>query len=81
MNAGKYNSVVPNNVRRLMNERGLNRDFVASKAGYSYQQLCDMLHGRKIIKPCDIFAIAGVVGVEPGELFVANEEMRGELAK
>lgn len=69
MNAEKYNMVIPKNVSRLIQERGLRHGAVAEWAGFTKQQFSDMLNGRKIIKPCDIVAIADALGVSVGDLF------------
>lgn len=70
MNAAKYNRVVPGNITRIIQERGLKNGAVAEWAGFSKQQFSDMLNGRKIIKPCDAMAISDALGVSVGELFV-----------
>ncbi len=69
MNAVKYNAIVPENITRIVRDYGLKRGAVAERAGYTKQQFSDMLNGRKIIKPCDVLAIANALGVEVGELF------------
>lgn len=69
MNAARYNVVVPENISKLIRERGLKQSAVAEWAGYSQQQLSDMINGRKIIKPCDVVAIANAIGVEVAALF------------
>lgn len=66
----KYNLLVPRNIARLIDERGLKQSAVASWAGYTKQQLSDMLNGRRIIRPCDVMAIAMALEVDVGDLFV-----------
>ena len=73
MNAEKYNSIVPANIERLLKEKGLKQGAVAERAGYTDQQLCDMIKCRRIIKACDILAIADAIGVNPGELYAVRE--------
>lgn len=74
MNAEKYNIVVPGNIGRLIKERGLKQGAVAEWAGYSRQQFSDMLNGRKIIKPCDLLAIADAIGVSINDLFADGRD-------
>jgi len=74
LNAEKYNRVVPGNITRIIQERGLKNGAVAEWAGFSKQQFSDMLNGRKIIKPCDAMAISDALGVSVGELFVDTGE-------
>lgn len=69
-----YNATLPQNITRIINERGLKQCAVAKKAGFSRQQFNSMLNGRKIIKPCDAIAIADTLGVEMGDLYVQREE-------
>ena len=69
MNAKNYNYVLPFNIGRIINERGLKQCAVAEKAGFSSQQFNSMLKDRKIIKPCDAIAIANALGVEMNELY------------
>lgn len=69
MKAEEYNIVLPDNIVRIINERGMKQGVVAERAGYSKQQLSDMLNGRRIIKPCDALAIANTLGVTMNELF------------
>lgn len=74
MNAKKYNALVPENIKRIVSAKGLKYTAVAARAGVSGQQLCDMINGRKIIKPCDTLAIADALGVPVADLYV--EEVR-----
>ena len=80
MNAAKYNSIVPENISRLIQASGFKQGTVAERAGLSKQQLCDMINGRKIIKPCDVMAIAKALGVNAGELFSENARKGVERA-
>lgn len=43
---------------------------LAHIAGFSTQQLSDMLNGRKLIKPCDIIALANALGCSVDKLFI-----------
>lgn len=61
---------MPRNIAKTIKELGLKNNAVAEKAGYTDQQLSDMLNGRRIIKPCDVLAIADALGVGVAELFV-----------
>ncbi len=69
MRVKDYNIVLPDNIVRIINEKGMKQCAVAKQAGYSKQQFSDMLNGRKIIKPCDALAIADVLRVEMNELY------------
>ena len=72
----KNNGVVPQNVKRIIAERGLRQSAVAEWAGFSKQQFNDMLRGRKVIKPCDIMAISNALGVSVLKLFATEEKKK-----
>ena len=76
MNIADYNAVVPQNIESIINARGLKKGAVASRAGYSKQQFSDMLNGRKIIKLCDVMAIADSLGVEVQDLYTSGQKGR-----
>lgn len=69
MSIKNNNQPVADNIMRIINASGLKQLAVAKKAGYGAQAFSDMLNGRKLIRPCDISAIAEALDVEPNELF------------
>lgn len=73
-----YNSTMPENILRIIEEKGLKQCAIAKRAGFSNQQLNDMLNGRKIIKPCDAIAIAGALEVTMNELYYPPEREESE---
>lgn len=66
-----YNFFVQN-IKKIIEEKGLKQCAIASKAGFSEQEFSNMLNGRKIIKAEDVVAIAGALEVTPNELFIDN---------
>ena len=74
MNAAVCNAMVPGNVARLIDERGMKQCAVAERAGFSKTAFSDMLNGRRIIKVCDVVAIARALGVEVGQLYEAEQK-------
>ena len=76
MSVRDYNLVLPDNIVRIINEKGLKQLAVAKAAGYSQQQFSDMLNGRKIIKPCDALAIAEALNVTMNDLYGTGTESR-----
>lgn len=72
MKAKQYNDVVPSNICRIIKERCFKQVSIAERAGYSKQQFSDMLNGRKIIKPCDVLAIADALGANVSDLFATD---------
>jgi len=63
------NGPIPSRITRIIRDKDLSRSVVAKRAGLSRQQLCDMLHGRRIIRPCDVMRLATALGVEISELY------------
>lgn len=62
-------SIIADNTRRIIKERGLKQCAVASKAGYDIKKFNNLLTGRKVITDKDIQAIANALHVTPNELF------------
>lgn len=62
-------SIVAENTKRIIKERGLKNRAVAEKAGYSDQQFSNMLNNRRIITCSDVMRIASALGVTPNDLF------------
>lgn len=63
-----FNSVVPENIARIIAQKGLKQGFVAKNAGYSESQMTAMLKGRKVIKVCDLLRLADVLEVSVNDL-------------
>ena len=57
------------NAVAIINDKGLKHIAVAKKAGYSRQQLSNMLNGRKVITSSDIIRLATALDVTPNDLF------------
>ncbi len=66
-------TIVQENMKRIIEKKGLKKTGVAARAGFTLQQLSDMLCGRKIIKASMIPALSGALGVEPNDLFKEAE--------
>lgn len=69
MKAAEYNTIIPQNINRIIEEKGFKQGAVAEKAGFSQRELSDMLNGRRIIKALDILKISKTLGVTPNKLF------------
>lgn len=63
-----YNSKVAENARRIIKAMGIKQSAIAEKAGYTTQELNDMLNGRRIIKAIDIEKLAIVLNTDANEL-------------
>lgn len=69
MTIKEANAPIDCNVSVIINKKGLKQVYVAGKAGYTAQELNDMLNGRRLIKICDILKIADALGVDANYLF------------
>lgn len=66
------NSVVAKNLKNIISRKALKQTALAERAGYSPQELNDMLNGRRLMRAVDIAAILNVVkevGVDANDLF------------
>lgn len=70
------NASVPDNLNRIMCQKGLKQVFVAKNAGFTGQQLTDMLNGRRLIKVSDLLKLADVLGVSVSDLCARAEPGR-----
>ncbi len=74
MSVAKANAPFSEGLIKLMEERGVKQVYVAEKAGYTAQELSDMLNGRRLIKACDIPKIAEALGVNSDEIYEAGRK-------
>ncbi len=66
--------VVAENVRKIIDNRGLKQKAVAEKAGYTDQQFSNLLCGRKKIETSDIMKLCKVLEVMPNDLYGLNPD-------
>lgn len=71
-----YKSIVADNIRSIMDSRGLKHCAVAQRAGYSKAAFSNMLCGRKAISAIDIPRLADALGVDYNTLFARNDEIQ-----
>ena len=69
MTIAEANEPLSNELKQIIARKGLKNLYVAENAGYTAQDLSDMLNGRRLIKACDIPKIAKALGVEINYLF------------
>lgn len=55
------NSIVAVRLKNVISEKGLKQASVASKAGFTSQELNDMLNGRRIMRAADIASLISVI--------------------
>lgn len=62
-------------VSKIIKDKGMKQVYVAEKAGYTAQELNDMLNGRRLIKACDILKLATVLEVTANDIYEAGKEV------
>ncbi|MGN0417050.1 helix-turn-helix transcriptional regulator [Anaerostipes faecalis] len=73
MTIKEMNTPFSDGVARIIKEKGLKQVYVAKRAGFTPQELCDMLNGRKLVKACDIPKLANVLGVTVNDIYEAGK--------
>lgn len=71
------NSVVAVRLRSVIKEKGLKQSVIANKAGFTAQEMNDMLNGRRLMRAVDIASIIGVIkeyGIDSNYLFGLGKE-------
>ena len=66
MTINEMNFPANTGISKIIKEKGFKQTYVAESAGYTPQELSDMLNGRRLIKACDIPRIAKALGIEKG---------------
>lgn len=75
------NSVVAERLKIIIAEKGLKQTAIAARAGFTTQELNDMLNGRRLIRAADIAAILNVIkefGIDANNLFGISSAGKGE---
>ena len=68
-------NVVANNIRRIIEDRGLKQKKAAELCGYSQQTFSALLTGRKLIKTEDVIAFCNGLGITPNELYIQTTDV------
>lgn len=61
--AAKNQQKTIDNIRRLIRAKGLKQTFVAEQAGFTDQQLTDILNNRRLLRVEHLEPLARVLGV------------------
>ena len=54
MTISEANEPLARGIKVIIAKKGLKNIYVAEKAGFTSQELSDMLNGRRLIKVCDV---------------------------
>lgn len=74
MTIAESNKPFAEGLRKIIEQKGFKNLYVAQKAGFTSQELSDMLNGRRLIKACDVPKLADALGVEAGDIYEAGNE-------
>lgn len=74
MTISEANSPLSNGIKVIIARKGLKNIYVAERAGFTPQELSDMLNGRRLIKACDVPKLAFAMEVKEGEIYSAGKE-------
>ena len=74
MTINEANEPLVKGIKVVIARKGLKNIYVAEKAGFTAQELSDMLNGRRLIKACDVPRLAFAMEVKEGDIYVAGEE-------
>lgn len=76
MTISEANTPLSKGIQKIIAKKGLKNLYVAEKAGFTSQELSDMINGRRLIKACDVPKLATALEVEAGDIYA--EGMKGE---
>lgn len=65
---------VSEGIKNIIRDKGLRKQFVAERAGFTGQQLSDMMYGRKLILAEYLPRLAQAMGVEVMDIFNAGAD-------
>jgi len=69
MNIAIMNHGVPEAIERIIIKKGMKKCIVAERAGMSAQMLTDLFANRRVMKMCDVVALARALDCSPNEFF------------
>ena len=69
MNIATMNHGVPEAIERIIIKKGMKKCIVAERAGMSAQMLTDIFANRRLIKMCDVVALARALDCSPNDFF------------
>lgn len=64
----EMNAPATENIKRIIQEKGLKQIYVAKAAGFTAQEFYDVLANRRLLKVRDVVMLSKVLAVDPNEL-------------
>lgn len=77
MTITEANKPLADGVKVIIVQKGLKNLHVAKQAGYTPQELSDMLNGRRLIKACDIPKLTKALKVKADDIYEAGKGCMG----
>lgn len=74
MTIAEANEPLATGLKVIIAKKGLKNLHVAQTAGYTSQELSDMLNGRRLIKACDIPKLTKVLSVTSDDIYAAGRK-------
>lgn len=74
MNIKEMNYPFDVGVLNSIKRKGIKQTYVADKAGYTRQELNDMLNGRRLIKARDVLKLSLALGVTADDIYKAGKD-------
>ena len=74
MTIAEANEPLATGLKVIIARKGLKNLYVAANAGYTSQELSDMLNGRRLIKACDIPRLTKVLKVTSDDIYAAGKK-------
>lgn len=69
MTIATMNHGVPEAIEKIILRKGMKKCVVAERAGMSAQMLTDIFANRRLIKMCDVVALARALDCSPNDFF------------
>ena len=74
MNIKEMNYPFDVGVLNSIKRKGIKQAYVADKAGYTRQELNDMLNGRRLIKARDVLNLSLALGITADDIYKAGKD-------
>lgn len=74
MSIAEANEPFASGFKAVIAKKGLKKMYIAEKAGYTKQELSDMLNGRRLIKACDIHKLTETINTDIGDIYEAGKK-------
>lgn len=78
MRAKECNAVLPDNISRIIDEKGMKQGVVAERAGFTKQEFSNIMNERrKLLRIEHLYPIACAMGVDVNDLYGVEKKEVG----